>query len=492
VEDPDKVTERIGATVLARKVIERPARLLALMLGVVLVGAVGLLGGIAWREMSRIERIRDHLASRAQVWAAHSEIQHWLLGDVGRGDATDPAVLERMQQKLAALRAASPGLDAERSEQLTRLARLLRSDGVISRQDMAAVLETLGEIAGDERRAEAQLLNQMSEQEHREVGVVIVILAMVPVLGLVGYWNLRQRILKPLIDLRDLLAQLGSGAFHEVSPGQVHPALVPVFQNYNHLVTRLQALEAEHESRARSLESEVRVATGALLEQQRTLARAERLAVAGEMAAALAHELRNPLAGVLMSLENLRRDVADPDLSDRFSLVIAEIERLTRLLNDYLSTARHAPETPRAVRLGRLVDELLALLRYQVPNQIRLESDIPTDLQCRVPRDRLRQALLNLVINSVQALGTNSGHVLVAAKPEDGQVVLSVSDDGPGFPPALLRNGVQPFASRRESGTGLGLAMVRRFALDVGGEVYLDNIEPQGARVRLVLTCDRG
>jgi signal transduction histidine kinase len=210
------------------------------------------------------------------------------------------------------------------------------------------------------------------------------------------------------------------------------------------------------------------------------------------MAAALAHELRNPLAGILMSLENLRRDVTDPDLADRFSLVIAEIERLTRLLNEYLSSARHAPESARPVRLGRLVEELLALLRYQVPDHIRLECDVSEALECTIPKDRVRQALLNLVINSVQALDGMPGRVTVAAKADSERVVLSVNDDGPGFPPELLDTGLQSFMTRREAGTGLGLAIARRLALDLGGDLQLSNIDPRGACVRLVLPCAHG
>ena len=67
---------------------------------------------------------------------------------------------------------------------------------------------------------------------------------------------------------------------------------------------------------------------------------------------------------------------------------------------------------------------------------------------------------------------------------------ITVSDDGPGFPPELLQSGIRPFFSTRERGTGLGLAMVRRFARDVGGNVELANLDPHGARVALILPCD--
>jgi len=466
--------------------LERRARLLALFLAGVVVAGVVLLAGMAWSDLRRVERIRAHVGHTARVQSVSLELQHWLLADLSSG-ANEPVIPHDLRRELVALHALDTHLDPRTDARLDLLLRLLPPDRPVDPQDIAGALLIVREIARSESQAEVRLLSQVSDDVHQQLEVVTAILTTLAVIGLLGYWSLRQRILKPLGDLRALLAHLASGAFNVVSPGQVHPALVPVFQNYNHLVTRLQALEAEHESRARSLEGEVRAATEALLDQQRTLARAERLAVAGEMAAGLAHELRNPLAGVLMSLGNLRRDVADPELAERLALVIAEIERMTRLLNDYLSTARHAPEVARPVKLRRLIEDLLGLLRYQVPAHVKLECSVPDHLECTVPRDRLRQALLNLVINSVQALGEDAGRVLVSARREGNSVALAVCDDGPGFPPSLLTGGVQPFATGREAGTGLGLAMVRRLALDLGGELELENMKPRGACARLVV-----
>lgn len=481
-----------GTAVVWKRILERPPRLLASFLALVVVAAVCLLGSMAWRDLGRLERIRGHVEHTARLQSAGLELQESALLNLTRNPDAALAVRQDLREEVAALRAHDSHLDPHTGSRLERLARLIEPGRLRSRENLMSAVTLVGEIARDERQAEARLLEQISNDARRELQVVIAIFAALPVLGLLGYWNLRQRILKPLGDLRVLLAQLTSGSFAGVSPREVHPALAPVFENYNRLVARLQTLEAEHESRARSLESEVRAATQALFDQQRTLARTERLAVVGEMAAGLAHELRNPLAGVLMSLGNLRRDVSDPDLADRLSQVIAEIERLTRLLNQHLSSARHAPESSRPVNLARLVQDLLALLRYQVPPHVHLQCDVPADLECTIPRDRVRQALLNLIINSVQALDGELGHVNVSAGHEDGRVVLSVSDDGPGFPAELLGADVQPFVTHRNAGTGLGLAMVRRLVQDLGGDLQLDNVQPRGARVRLMLPCPHG
>jgi signal transduction histidine kinase len=135
------------------------------------------------------------------------------------------------------------------------------------------------------------------------------------------------------------------------------------------------------------------------------------------------------------------------------------------------------------------VEEFLSLVRYQVPEGLRLTAQIPDDLVCRLPEGGLRQALLNLTLNAAQSIDGSEGEVAIRAVREGQTVVLSVTDTGPGFPPELLTVGMRPFASGRIGGTGLGLAMVRRFTEDINAELVLSNGEPQGARVTLRLPC---
>ena len=125
----------------------------------------------------------------------------------------------------------------------------------------------------------------------------------------------------------------------------------PVFRSYNELVHRLQELEAEHNDREQTLEQEVRQATGALLTQSRQLARSERLAAVGAVSAGLAHELRNPLAGIQMACAKLQRALGDSDQSARLDAVVAELKRLNRLLSERVDAARHAPGAADARRI---------------------------------------------------------------------------------------------------------------------------------------------
>ena len=301
----------------------------------------------------------------------------------------------------------------------------------------------------------------------------------------------RRRIIRPLDALGARLERLAAGDFRPAPLDTVDPFLLPLHSQLNALASRLQELEAEHAAREDSLQTRIRTASSRLLEQQRTLAHAERLAATGELAASVAHELRNPLAGIQMTLTNLRAELEDSELGERIDLVSKAVERLTRLLNSLLDSARHQPEAPRPIRLAELVDELFALTRVQLPTNVELANEVDPALTCRLPADRLRQALLNLVLNAGAALGGGGGTIDIgAAVDADGQLRITVTDDGPGFPAELLEGGIRPFFSTRERGTGLGLAMVRRFARELGGDVILERRSPRGARVHIILPLD--
>ena len=130
---------------------------------------------------------------------------------------------------------------------------------------------------------------------------------------------------------------------------------------------------------------------------------------------------------------------------------------------------------------------LLALAGYQVGDHIELVQEVPAELSLVVPEGGLRQALLNLVLNSANAIGDAEGCIRIAATAGQGTVRISVIDDGPGFSDQALSAGLRAFASYQTGGTGLGLAAVRRFAVDLGGSISLENGEEGGAVVTLSL-----
>ncbi len=475
-----------------KRALDRPLQGLAVVLLVGCMVSVAGVGLLAWSSRERLQSIRERIEHANRLEIVGLRAQQSLLAQPQDDAFVDPLLIANLRNEIQALHAERMSLDPTAEDRFTRLELLLDDNVPTTRPRLVAAVALLGDMLSAETAAQGEVWQSVDHAARTEMEIVLGVGAAVPVLALLLYGVSRRRLIKPLVDLRGLLSELAGGERRTVRAEGVHPVLLPLFENYNRLVTRLAELEEEHSKRARSLEEKVRAATETLLEQQMTLARAERLAAVGETAAGLAHEVRNPLAAIRMSLSNLRTERCLEDFTERFDLIIAEIDRLGRLLDGSLAAARHTPERPRSLNVRELVSDLLSLLRFQLPEQVELESDIPDGLECSLPRDRFRQALLNLVLNSVHAIGPTSGRVVISARERDGALELEVCDSGPGFPAEVLRSGVHAFSTGGSSGTGLGLAMVRRVAVDLGGDIALDNPPPHGARVRMRIPCSDG
>jgi len=474
-----------------KRTVGRSARGVAIGLGIPLAAAALVLGALSYRDIQRIDRVEQRIEHAVRLRRVTARLLVMLI-DRQAGTPADTATLDELAREIETLSTYGDAENAPGDSSLAHLQDLLRHDAPLTEARLVEGLRLTRDVTGADLRAQERLLEQTRWDLRLELELAVAILCGLTMMSLVGWWVVRKRFFRPLEDLRSLFTLLADGDFKAVGVGDIEPMLIPLFNNYNYLVTRLQTLEEEHRMRATSLEGEVRGATQTLLEQHRSLANAERLAVVGEMAAGVAHELRNPLAGVSMILTNLRRDVSDPRLVERLDVAVKEIQRTTRLLEEYLAIGQHAPEPSQTVAVAGLVADLLGLLRYQVQEHITLQSDVTEDIECTVPRDRLRQVLLNLVLNSVQALGDTTGTVTIAAAVVGDRVALSVRDDGPGFPPGAATALTRAFVTQHGTGTGLGLVVVRRFVQDLGGELELTNVEPHGACITLTLPCTHG
>lgn len=456
--------------------------------GVVLILVGGTAVGVLnLRNLRRIDAVHARIANLERLREIRGSMEISLLDEIRGAVPTGSFLAEDVRLQVESVLALDHRLTPEASAGLRRIQSLLSRPGMVNRETLINALELAGAIAESESRSQEDLLRQVREDGRRELYVGLAGLTALAALVALAAWLLPKRLLDPLSDLRAQFSDLGAGHFKEMSLQGVDSALIPLFENYNALVQRLSELEAERKARAETLESEVRAGAKALLEQHRVLADAERLAAVGETAAGLAHELRNPLAGILAALENLRREVDDTAQGHRLGLLREEAERMVRLLNQYLDASRHAPEPAVLTDVGALVRDLLTLLRYQAPPSVKLNEAVEEGLECVMPPGRIRQALLNLVGNSLQALGASPGTVTVLAERKGDALLLEVRDDGPGFPKALLAVAGQPFRTGRDSGTGLGLATVHRTAVDLGGSLTIRNLEPRGASVALRL-----
>lgn len=230
---------------------------------------------------------------------------------------------------------------------------------------------------------------------------------------------------------------------------------------------------------------------GKLLEKQMAFSLSEKRTLAAELAASMAHDIRNPLAAIQMSLSNLRADIQDEDLAERTERISAEVARLGRIVTQAVDSTRVEPEEPSRVDLSSLVEEAIQLLRYQVPSSIAIENEVPGDLRCRLPMNRLQEAIVNLIANSAESIGAQAGLIRVEVEISGSDLALSVIDDGPGFPDDLLKTGGRSLTKEGSHGERFRLAIARRITRDVGGSLRLSNEEggdgPNGARAVLLL-----
>ncbi len=365
---------------------------------------------------------------------------------------------------------------------MAQLRSILQSTDIAPTQVLGAGLSLVHDIAAARYGSQAALLREIQINAVNERRLALWTLGGLLLVVLLGAWWIPRRLVRPLGEMTELLGRVAEGRTEPVADANRHPLTAPVFQSYNGLVRRLRELEAERRDREASLKREVARVRRALLEQHRTLAEAERMAVVGTTAAGLAHDLRNPLAGVLAGLGNLRAETTDEDTGRRVELLSSEVRRAVDLLNGYLASARHTPEPQRPTDVGELISELVELVGGTAEG-IEILTAAPDDLVCLLPRDRVRQALLNLILNGVDATRGVGTAVWVRAEREDEWLQLTVADDGPGFPADFTANSIRPFASSRKEGTGLGLAMVRRTVKDLGGDLEISNREEGGARV---------
>jgi two-component system sensor histidine kinase PilS (NtrC family) len=245
------------------------------------------------------------------------------------------------------------------------------------------------------------------------------------------------------------------------------------------------------------------------------LRRSERLAAVGEMAANMAHEVRNPLAAISGSIEVLRTDVAGQssglEVLKLMDIAIRETERLDALIADFLTYARPAPLARKQILLSELVGEVATMFESVRPPEVELELDLEPGLEVGVDPDQIRQVLWNLCLNASQAMpggGTLRIETALAceeisqAAPSERRqnaggdfatpgfadwVEIRVVDTGVGISAELREQIFEPFFTTRAEGSGLGLAMVHRIVDSHGGSLQLESEIDRGTSFRIRL-----
>lgn len=230
-----------------------------------------------------------------------------------------------------------------------------------------------------------------------------------------------------------------------------------------------------------------------LLAAQDELVRKARMAAIGEIAAAVAHETRNPLGALSNSVQLLRKNphITGED-AELLEVIETESKRLNEIVSDFLAFGRPRPPHFQVVDVHGLIDEIIGLLQRDdrcSPSIAFVRVFDPALPKPRADRHQLRQVFWNLLLNAVQAIGER-GALRVETRSLRGRVEILVRDTGPGIPASLLPKIFEPLYSTKASGSGLGLPIVRRIVEEHRGRITVDSHEGGGTCFALSLPLD--
>src|SRR5215470_10990702 len=233
-------------------------------------------------------------------------------------------------------------------------------------------------------------------------------------------------------------------------------------------------------------------------DRMRRLYRAERLATVGQLAASVAHEIRNPLTAIRSTMQYLLREFDDNNPKLELAQgVIAEVDRIDRIVDGLLSLTRRAEYTPSKISLAQLIGQTLLLMRTQAQEQAIeiIWKDPPQETQVMADAAQLKQLMLNLVMNAMQAM-PNGGRLQIdlnvssqalGLPREKDWAVISITDTGCGIPPETLDRVFDPFFTTKPGGTGLGLSTCYAIAKQHYGDLEVSSQENKGTTVNVRL-----
>jgi signal transduction histidine kinase len=290
--------------------------------------------------------------------------------------------------------------------------------------------------------------------------------------GLLGSWLISRSLARPLSELTGAMAVVGAGQLDYPVTSSTRDEIGELARAFGRMTENLERTQAQ-------------------------LVQSEKLASIGEMSAAVAHGLRNPLASLRAAAQLVRRHPEAPSSAEHLNAIVEEVDRLDRRISHLLSFSRPAPYHPLKESVPRLVEGLLPafskpLRDRGVDLQLELAPGLP---DVRVDPMQLEQALVEIVSNALDAMPQGGRLRIGASMNGDGarpaEVSIEIADTGPGIPEQVLPSVCEPFFTTRQDGTGLGLAIAKRYVEQNGGRLEIVS-RPGGTTVRVRLPAAAG
>lgn len=340
---------------------------------------------------------------------------------------------------------------------------------LVAVQPPEEAMEKIRILAGD-----ADLYRRLAAYERIQAGTIVIatsaLVALVAVAAFIVARALARNISRPILELVEGTRRVSSGDLD-------HPVEVRARDEIGLLVTSFNQM------------------TNDLKVSKEHLRRAERVAAWRDVARRIAHEIKNPLTPVQLSIHRLRKRMpADQPETEHvytecLDLMETEVANLRRLADEFSKFARMPAPNPTLSDLGVLTHSVADLYRgsrAEAKVEVRVPDDLP---KVRVDPDQFRQALGNLIKNALEAMpsgGTVSVELETSLPPARPGVVVTVADTGPGLPAEIKDRIFDPYVTSKKEGSGLGLAIVHRIVTDHGGTIEVESEEGRGAAFRLL------
>ena len=323
----------------------------------------------------------------------------------------------------------------------------------------------------------AILQTQLDRHRHWLLAAIGAVVLFVVVIGQMLAW----RVARPLRELEHNMAAVAEGRLAKLDLAVEDREIASLTSAFNHVLAQLETRQGQ-------------------------LVRSEKLAALGTLLSGAAHELNNPLSNISTSCEILAEEIAATKVGagdtaferELIGQIDAETWRARRIVRSLLDYARDRPFSREAVPLAPLVEDSLRLVRGQIPAQVSLDVAVPAELSLSGDKQRLQQAIFNLVGNALDAL-EGAGELRVGARPARGpyppgtlvfgqvddkrpQVEIEVGDNGHGIAADILPRIFDPFFATKEVGRGLGLGLFIVFEIveEHGGSIAVKSAPGQG------------
>ncbi len=306
---------------------------------------------------------------------------------------------------------------------------------------------------------------------HRLISVAVILLATVAVGG--RLWS--RRITRPLERLSEATRVIAKGSFDVKVDVQSRDEIGALAGSFNQMASELEVRET------------------ALKEAHSQLIQSEKMAAFGQLGAGIAHEVKNPLAGILGCAQISLLDVEQGTfLHKNLTLIEKETNRCKTIVENLLRFARQEKAVKEPIRVNQVVDDAAAIVNHQLEiHKVKIAKELAADLPLvNGNANQLQQVLMNLLVNAQQAMGGKEGRIRIATRAaEGGKIEISVTDDGPGIPREIQHKLFDPFFTTKPAGQGTGLGLSVSFGIikDHDGEIVIRSEPGQGATFLITL-----